>query len=142
MDIAAAAGADGVHLGRNDLPIEQARKLQLTPMIIGLSTHSKEELIDACGGNPTYVSMGPVFATKTKPEYATAGMGYVKEAVEILSQKGITGVAIGGITRDNVGEVLKSGAERIAVCSAVAEAADAAKECKELKEKITSLIKD
>ncbi len=142
MDIAAATGADGVHLGRNDLPIEQARKLQLSPMIMGLSTHSKDELIDACTHNPTYVSIGPVFATKTKPEYAIAGLGYVKEAAEILQQKGIAGVAIGGITRDNVAEVLKSGAERIALCSAVADAADAIKECKELKEKITNLIKD
>ena len=68
VDITAASGADGVHLGQNDLPLEQARKLQLTPLISGKSTHSSAQLAAAIAELPTYVSLGPIFATPSKPE--------------------------------------------------------------------------
>jgi thiamine-phosphate pyrophosphorylase len=138
VDIAVAAGADGVHLGQNDLPVEYARKLQLAPLIIGESTHSIEQLRAACKELATYVSLGPVFSTGTKPTAEPVGLDYVKQAMEILADTGIGHVAIGGITLDNVGDVLNAGAKAIAVCSAVAEAADPTEACKALKEKITA----
>jgi len=138
VDIAVAAGADGVHLGQNDLPVDQARKLQLTPLIIGKSTHSIEHLHAACEELPTYVSLGPVFSTGTKPTAAPVGLDYVKQGVEILGGTGIGHVAIGGITLDNVGDVLNAGAKAIAVCSAVAEASNPTAACRALKEKITA----
>ena len=137
VDIAVAAGADGVHLGQNDLPVEQARKLQLAPLIIGKSTHSLKQLSAACNDTPTYVSLGPVFASRTKPDVEVVGLNYVREAREKLAGTGINSVAIGGITQGNVTEVLDAGATAIAVCSAVAEAADATKFCRALKEKIS-----
>jgi thiamine-phosphate pyrophosphorylase len=142
VDIAVAAGADGVHLGQDDLPIEQARKLQLAPLIIGKSTHSIEQLRAACEELPTYVSLGPVFSTSTKPDAAPVGLDYVRQGVEILASTGIRHVAIGGITLDNVEEVLKAGARTIAVCSAVTGADDAAKVCTALKGKIAALGAD
>jgi thiamine-phosphate pyrophosphorylase len=136
VDIAVAAGADGVHLGQNDLPVEQARRLQLTPLIIGKSTHSLEQLNSACNESPAYVSLGPVFATKTKPAVKAVGLDYIRQAKDVLAEARIASLAIGGITLDNVEEVLKAGATAIAVCSAVAEVADPASMCRALKQKI------
>jgi thiamine-phosphate pyrophosphorylase len=136
VDIAVAAGADGVHLGQNDLPLDQTRKLQLAPLIIGKSTHSIEQLHAACEELPTYISLGPVFSTGTKPGASPVGLDYVRQGVEILYGAGIGHVAIGGITLGNVEDVLKAGAKTIAVCSAVAEADDPTGVCKALKEKI------
>jgi thiamine-phosphate pyrophosphorylase len=138
VDIAVAAGADGVHLGQNDLPVEQARKLQMTPLIIGKSTHSIKQLQAACEELPTYVSLGPVFSTGTKPNAVPVGIDYVKRSIKELAEAGIGHVAIGGITLDNIEEVLKAGAKTIAVCSAAAEATDPAAVCRALKEKITT----
>jgi len=138
-DIAVAAGADGVHLGQNDLPVEQVRKLQLAPLIVGRSTHSLKQLEAACGELPTYLSLGPVFPTTTKPSAEAVGLDYVKQGVERLGDTGIGHVAIGGITLGNVEEVLGAGAKTIAVCSAVTETADPAAACRALKERITAL---
>jgi thiamine-phosphate pyrophosphorylase len=140
-DIAVAAGADGVHLGQNDLPIEQARKLQLAPLIIGKSTHSLKELEPTCKETPTYVSLGPVFPTPTKPSVAAVGLDYVRQGLEKLAKTGIGHVAIGGITPENVEEVLRAGAQCISVCSAVTEATDPTAACRALKEKIAAFKK-
>ena len=142
VDIAVATGADGVHLGQNDLPVDQARSLQLAPLIIGKSTHSLEQLRAACEQLPTYVSLGPVFSTGTKPTAEPVGLDYVKQAIEVLGRTGIGHVAIGGITLDNVEDVLNAGAKAIAVCSAVTEAVDPTAVCKALKEKITAFSKE
>jgi thiamine-phosphate pyrophosphorylase len=139
-DIASAAGADGVHLGQSDLPVEQVRRLQLTPLIIGKSTHSLKELEAACPALPSYVSLGPAFATPTKPGIEVAGLEYVRQGIERLAETGISHVAIGGITVDNVEQVIRAGAERVAVCAAVAKAANPADACRRLKDKITRLI--
>jgi thiamine-phosphate pyrophosphorylase len=137
-DVAVAAGADGVHLGQHDLPVEQARKLQLSPLIVGKSTHSLEQLRAACGEGPTYVGLGPVFATQTKPGVKAVGLDYVRRAGKILGDCGIGGVAIGGINLDNVQEVLAAGATCVAVCSAVTQARDPAAACLALKQKIAT----
>ncbi|MHC4533419.1 MAG: thiamine phosphate synthase [Planctomycetota bacterium] len=136
VDMAAASGADGVHLGQNDLPIEEARKIQLTPLITGKSTHSPKQLLAACEERPTYAALGPVFATATKPTAPAVGLDYVRQAKEILADTGIGNVAIGGITLDNVEDVLEAGADAIAVCAAVTKARDPAKACRTLKNKI------
>jgi len=136
-DMAVAAGADGVHLGQTDLPVAQARNLELAPLIVGKSTHSPEQLRSACDERPTYVGLGPVFATATKPSAPAVGLSYVKQAVQMLEHHGISHVAIGGITPDNVGQVLEAGATSIAVCSAVTGADDPADACRELKRRIT-----
>jgi thiamine-phosphate pyrophosphorylase len=142
VDIAVAAGADGVHLGQDDLPIDQARKLQLTPLIIGRSTHSIEQLRAACDELVTYVSLGPVFSTPTKPGLEPVGLDYVTQAIEILKDSGIGHVAIGGITLDNIDKILSADAKAIAVCSAVTESADPTVACRALKQKIPTFSDD
>jgi thiamine-phosphate pyrophosphorylase len=141
-DIAVACGADGVHLGQNDLPVKQARRLQLAPMITGKSTHSLEQLNAACAETPTYVGLGPVFATPTKPTADAVGLEYVQSATQELTGTGIGHVAIGGITPDNVEQVLNAGAKGIAVCSAVTHASDPSTACRAFKEKIRAFRKD
>ncbi len=138
VDIAVAVGADGVHLGQSDLPVEQARKLQLSPLIIGKSTHSLEQLRNTCEEYPTYVSLGPVFSSGTKPDTEPVGLDYIRQATKELVDTGIGNVAIGGITLENVEDVLKAGAKAIAVCSVVAEAKDIVTACRALKEKIAA----
>jgi thiamine-phosphate pyrophosphorylase len=140
VDIAVASGADGVHLGQNDLPLEQARKIQMTPLILGKSTHSPVQLASAIAELPTYVSLGPVFATPTKPDTKPVGIDYVKQALPILSGAGIGHVVIGGITPGNVEAVLRAGAQAIAVSSAVAASPDPTAVCRNLKEKITAFF--
>lgn len=135
-DIAIACGADGVHLGQNDLPIEQVRRLQSRPMIIGKSTHSMEQLRKACDQNVTYVGLGPVFSTPTKPTAKAVGFEYVTQASEFLKTTAIKGVAIGGINTDNITDVLNCGPDVIAVCSAVTKAPKPAKACMALKGKM------
>lgn len=136
-DIAALVGADGVHLGQDDLPLARSRQLQLRPMIFGRSTHSVQELKSAIEEGADYVSVGPVFASPTKPSLNVAGLEYVEQALEILAGSGIGHVAIGGITPENVGRVLKKGIRTIAVSSAVMNSTDAEKLCRNLKECIT-----
>lgn len=150
IDIAVAAGADGVHLGQTDLPTEQVRRLQLTPLIVGKSTHSLKELDRtvpqpenaecSTAALPTYVSLGPVFATPTKPKMEVAGFDYVRAGLARLAGTGVGHVAIGGLTRDNVEQVIRAGAERIAVCSAIAHAPDPADACRRFKARIIELL--
>jgi len=142
VDVAVAAGADGVHFGQNDMPIEQARKLQLVPLIIGKSTHTLRQLRDACEERPTYVALGPVFATETKPTAKAVGLDYVRQATEILADTGVCNVAVGGITLDNMEDVLEAGANAIAVCAAVTKASNPAAACKVMKDKITAFKKE
>ena len=136
VDIAAAAGADGVHLGQNDMPIEQGRKLQLSPLIFGLSTHSTNQLNNAIEQLPDYVGIGPVFSTGTKPEAGVAGLEYVSAATKLLRDTGVAHTAIGGITLQNIEQVLEAGAKTVAVCSAAANASDRRAMCSQLKDKI------
>lgn len=141
-DIAVAAGADGVHLGQNDLPVEQVRRLQLSPLIVGKSTHSLKELEGALPGRPSYVSLGPAFPTPTKPDIEIAGAEYIKQGLARLAETGVSHVAIGGITADNVEQVIRAGARRVAVCATVTKAADPAHACRRLKDKLAKLLGD
>jgi len=138
-DVASAAGADGVHLGQNDLPPNTARKLAARPLIIGKSTHSPKQLKKAINEGVNYVSLGPVHPTPTKPTAEAVGLGYVSKGIKTLGETGIGHVAIGGINISNVEEVLKAGAKAIAVCRAVTEAENPKIACQRLKEKIVSI---
>ena len=140
LDIAILSEADGIHFGQNDLPVECAKQLEQKPMIIGKSTHSIEQLQSACAEYPTYVGLGPVYATTTKPTAEPVGLDYVKKATDFLADEPVGHVAIGGITIENVEQVLNAGANCIAVSNAVTKTPDPSEACKALKHKITTFI--
>jgi thiamine-phosphate pyrophosphorylase len=130
VDIAVGAGADGVHLGQNDVPMWVARRLQIGPLIVGRSTHNIEQLRAAIEEGADYVGIGPVFPTETKPGVKPAGLEYLREAAPIAADAGFLGVAIGGITPANLPEVLAAGATAVAVCGAVTNSPDPEAACK------------
>lgn len=117
-DIALAVKADGVHLGQNDLPPAEVRKLLGEKAIIGYSTHSAEQAAAASKLPLDYIAIGPVFATVSKenPE-AVVGIAGVCEARNMVGN--IPLVAIGGINFENAGEVWKAGADSVAVIGAI-----------------------
>lgn len=135
-DIAVLTGADGVHLGQDDLSCQEIRRLQQKPMIVGISTHNIDQLKNAISQSPTYTAVGPVFSSLTKPGIKAVGLEYVREAGHLLRDNKIGPVAIGGITLDNVEAVLEAGATAIAVSSAVSKADKPEELCKKLKDKI------
>ncbi len=114
-DIAVAVDADGVHLGQDDLPLREAREV-MGERIIGISTHSLSEAVDAARGGADYIGFGPVFRTTTKNAGEPKGLDAL---VEIKRHVTIPVVAIGGISIDNLRAVLDSGADAVAVASAV-----------------------
>jgi len=117
VDIAMMAGADGVHLGEDDLPPADARRLLGPEAIIGLSCHSLDD-VQAVAREPVdYIAVGPVFPTDTKElRYPVAGTELVGRARTLTS---LPLVAIGGIGRDTAGQVVDAGADGIAVISAL-----------------------
>jgi thiamine-phosphate pyrophosphorylase len=131
VDIALEIGADGIHLGQSDIPIEKAREICGDKLIIGLSTHSVEQAIDADQEDVDYITIGPIYKTRAKD--FTAGVEIIKPVVDNVDKPVI---AIGGINKENIDEVLKQGVKSIAVISAVVSADDARKAAEELVEKI------
>ncbi len=119
-DVALALGADGVHLGQNDLPPRVAREILGPDAIIGVSTHSPEQL-DAVPNDVDYICAGPVWETPTKPGRPAAGLALVRYAA---ARERRPWFAIGGIDHQNVSKVIEAGAERIVVVRAITEAAD------------------
>jgi thiamine-phosphate pyrophosphorylase len=123
VDIALAAGADGVHLGQDDLPVAEARKILGPGAIIGVSTHSIDQVSEAVELPVDYIAIGPVFATRTKRDHEPlVGLSLVHEAR--LLAKTIPVVAIGGIDLSNAAAVLSAGANSVAVISDILSAPD------------------
>ncbi|MHB8069803.1 MAG: thiamine phosphate synthase [Desulfobaccales bacterium] len=120
LDIALAAAADGVHLGQEDLPVSAARRVA-PDLIIGASTHSLEEVQAAQNAGASYVNIGPVFATQTKPGATPLGPEALSRIAPGLR---IPWTTMGGITAANIGQVVARGARHPAVMSAVTAAPD------------------
>jgi thiamine-phosphate pyrophosphorylase len=114
-DIAVATDADGVHLGQDDLPLTEARKV-VGDRIVGISTHSLEEAREASRNGADYVGFGPVFPTRTKDAGEPKGVEMLAKVSQSVS---IPVVAIGGISRENLTTVLDAGAAAVAVASAI-----------------------
>ncbi len=118
-DLAAAAGADGVHVGQDDVPVADARATVGEERIVGLSTHSPAQIDAAAGAD--YIACGPVHATPTKPGRPAAGLGVVAHAA---AHARVPWFAIGGIDATCLAEVVTAGARRIIVVRALTHAAD------------------
>ena len=138
LDVALAAGADGVHLGESDLPIEEARRLAPPGFIIGASVSSVATAVLAAAAGADYVALSPTFTTGSKDD---AGPGYgLAVLAEIRRAISIPLVAIGGITIENVGDVIAAGADGVAVISAVIGKADVTTAARDLRSRITAAM--
>ena len=129
-DLAVTAGADGVHVGQDDVTPAAARATVGPEAIVGLSTHAPEQLA-AAPAEADYVVVGPVWETPTKPGRAAAGLAYVAHAAARGSAR--PWFAIGGIDTANVRAVVEAGARRIVVVRALVHAADPAQAAATLK---------
>ena len=118
-DLVERCGADGVHLGQDDMPVPAAREMLGAERLIGLSTHTPAQ-IDA-GGGADYIGVGPVHPTPTKPGRPAVGLELVRYAA---AHAGAPFFAIGGIGPENIGSVCAAGARRVAVVRALTEAED------------------
>jgi thiamine-phosphate pyrophosphorylase len=114
-DIALAVEADGLHLGQDDLPLQEARKI-MGRRIIGISTHNVEQAQSAEAGGADYIGFGPIFHTSTKDAGAPKGVDILKAIKQNCS---IPVVAIGGISIDTFADVMNAGADAAAVATAI-----------------------
>ena len=136
LDVALAAGADGVHLGAGDLPIGDARRIAPPGFIIGASVGSVDAAIRARAAGADYVALSPTFATGSKddagPGHGLAALSAIRAAVSLPL------VAIGGINAGNVGDVIRAGADGAAVISAVVGQEDITAAARDLKARIAA----
>lgn len=121
-DIARAAGADVLHLGQGDLPLEVARDIVGTDVLLGLSSHDLGQAAAAAAGGADYFCVGPCWPTPTKPGRRAPGVGLVRSVAELGTDK--PWFAIGGIDEHRLPEVREAGAARIVVVRAITAAAD------------------
>jgi thiamine-phosphate pyrophosphorylase len=129
-DLVAACGADGVHVGQDDASPAEARALVGGDRIVGLSTHSREQLEAASREPVDYVAVGPVFATPTKPGRPAVGLDLVRFAAETVT---LPWFAIGGIDAGNAAAVVAAGGRRLTVVRAIRDAADPAAAARALR---------
>jgi thiamine-phosphate pyrophosphorylase len=120
---------DARHLRANDITGRPPR------FKLGLSTHAPDQALRAIRAEPDYLAIGPVYATRTKPTALPVTLDYVRWAAANVS---LPWFAIGGITLDNLDELLEAGARRICVVSAILNAPDVAKACQQFRERLTS----
>ena len=134
--VAREAGADGVHVGQDDMPVAAVREMVGPDMLIGLSTHAEREIDDAAptaaDGTPLvdYIGVGPVHETPTKAGRAAVGVELVEYAAAHAS---VPFFAIGGLNTANIGDVIAAGASRAVVLRAIADAEDPEQAARELR---------
>jgi thiamine-phosphate pyrophosphorylase len=122
VDVAMLVDADGVHVGQDDLPVAEVKKLLGRDKIIGLSTHSPQQAKDAVRAGADYIGVGPIFATKTKDDVCDpVGFRYLDWVIENIS---LPFVAIGGIKLHNVDQIVRRGAETICLVTEIVGAPD------------------
>lgn len=132
-DVALVSGADGVHLGQDDLPLKKARDL-MGDRIIGISTHSLEQALEAEKGGADYISVGPIFfSMELKPDLFPVGLELIRQVKDKIH---IPFVAVGGIDIDKVDEVILSGARNVACASTIMKAEKVEEATRDLLEKI------
>ena len=122
VDIALAAGADGVHLGRDDVPIGSVRRIAGRTLLLGASTHDLDEAAAAVEAGADYCGVGAMFASALKPQRRPSGPGYLRAFIERYPS--VPHLAIGGVCLENIGELVEAGCRGVAVSSAVCAAAD------------------
>ncbi len=133
-DVAYLAGASGVHVGREDLGVDEARAVIGPEKLVGISTHNLEQFEEAMKSSADYIAVGPIFATSTKenPD-PVVGLEFLRR-VRRLTSKPI--VAIGGIKLERAAEVIEAGADSVAVIRDIVQAADPAQKARQFIERL------
>jgi thiamine-phosphate pyrophosphorylase len=128
-----------VHLGQDDLPPAAARRVLGSEQIIGLSTHTTSQIDAALAAPVDYIAIGPVFGTASKATgYDAVGLEMVKEAAGRAHKRGLPVVAIGGITLERAGDVIRAGADSVAVISDLVATGDPRARVREYLERLAS----
>ena len=131
VDIALAAGADGVHLGQDDMPLKEARKIA-PELFIGNSTHNLEEALAAYENGADCINIGPIYPTQTKQVNCGAvGLQMIRE---VTSKVALPFSVMGGIKKERFGELLNSGAQLLAMVTEITTAPDVGAKVRELRE--------
>lgn len=136
-DIARMSGAAGVHVGQEDLTVDDARAIAGAAAVVGLSTHDERQVDEAVAGSATYLAVGPIFGTATKDT------GYSARGLELLryaAGRGKPVVAIGGITLDRVERVVEAGASAVAVIGDLLTGEDPERRTREYLARLGRLI--
>lgn len=132
-DVAVLAEADGVHLGQGDMSVRDARRIGGMDLLVGVSTSSLEEAIAACEAGADSLGVGPMFPSTTKAKPSIAGPAYLRALVADARAGARPHLAIGGITPENVVELIPAGCRGVAVSSCVCGASDPAGVCARLR---------
>jgi len=132
VDVALAVDADGVHIGQSDIPFKTARRLLGNNKIIGITVHDVEEALRAVDLGADYVGLAPIFHTDTKEDtHSPCGINMIKDIRKMVS---LPLVAVGGIDKNNVAEVIENGADSVVSISAVMDVDDVYGEVKDFTE--------
>jgi thiamine-phosphate pyrophosphorylase len=132
-DIAIASDADGIHVGQDELPVHEVRRLVGAKMLIGVSTHSIDQARRAMLEGANYIGAGPVFNSVTKNFDASKLLG-IEQLKEIISEIRIPTFAIGGINKENIQEIIEAGVKRVAIGAAITKSKDPTESAKELRQ--------
>ena len=127
-ELVGPAGADGVHVGQDDLSVAEARRLAGSGKLVGLSTHSPAQARAAFEQKPDYIGFGPLFSTPTKPDYTPIGTA---DIADIHRDAPLPIFCIGGIKLENLPQILASGAQRVVIVSGILQATDISAYCLE-----------
>ena len=130
-DVARQVGAEGVHVGQDDLSVADARRAAGGECLVGKSTHSIEQALHAAEEGADYIGFGPLFATPTKPDYAPIGIDDIEE---VHSRVAVPIFCIGGIKLQNLPRVIAAGARRVVIVSGLLQAPDIAEYARAAKE--------
>jgi thiamine-phosphate pyrophosphorylase len=129
-ELVSGMGADGIHVGQDDMPVAEARAKAGGGVVVGKSTHALEQAIAAEKEGADYIGVGPIYATLTKPDYVPVGLpliGQVRAAVSVPQ------FCIGGINEKTVPEVIGAGARRVVIVSALLQSADIPAYCRRVR---------
>lgn len=124
-------GADGVHVGQDDMSVAEARAASARDIIVGKSTHSLAQAAGATAERPDYIGFGPLFATPTKPDYAAIGLDDIREAHRLVP---VPIFCVGGVKLENLRRVLGAGARRVVIVSGILNADDVVSYCRAARE--------
>jgi thiamine-phosphate pyrophosphorylase len=131
--LAGEIGADGSHVGQDDLPVAEARALAGPEILVGKSTHSLEQALAAEKEGADYIGVGPIFATPTKPDYLPVGLALIEQ---VRARVKVPQFCIGGVNEETLPAVLAAGARRVVIVSALLQSGDSVGYCGRVREKM------